>query len=654
MPFQPSELVSLTKIFDDVILRIPDYQRGYSWGRKKDSKLTDYPKQLKDLWNDLENIEVNSYCHFTGVISLEKINVASKRRWEKEFEVSANLTVSIGNSEYVPYFVVDGQQRLVSLMILLSLLSKEEALAEDKREEAQRFVSIVGNGKTHYLFGYEKDVPSHQFLIGNIFEDDSMEITQPETLYTQNLTHAKNFFKLKLKDINETKKRDLYEKITKKMLFNILEIKSEKLDISLVFETLNYRGKPLSLLELFKNRLIFLITKKHPEKKATQLRKDVISTWQDIYEWLGKNKNTNKELDDDDFLRAFWIMFYNHDDRTDSQFKEFEQDMFENKYKIVEILSNQFLRVDRLEVLLRKLSEAVKYWFFIHNPDFEFQEAELKKEFEYSVKIKAFLRKLLRNTSGGFMKPLILAYFIKFQSKENFEEIEEFLIQVERHNYCVYLFAGRQKNTNRAHFSKLTNQFFRENKNHSLVIYDVKSKTKESLYIQYFYNHIHTIRANNDKFWDWNGRKYTLWEWERDLQGNSKPILTKYDNSQPFQISSGMIKSNAKLEENIDLVDELRYSLGNITINKLNPLKQFNTFEKIKRRISNKDSLESYSNVDIAKKYNEWTAKDILHRGQEILEFIEKRWQIVYSDTLDDNDLERKKTELLLGKFKFS
>ncbi len=245
-----SKLETLNSLFDRKILRMPDYQRGYSW---------DIKKHLNDLWNDLENVNVDSY-HFTGIITLEKIDDNSKRRWETEFEISENLSTFIINQEYTPYFVVDGQQRLVSLIILLSLLRNE---IEGKEEEiAEKFISVKRENKNFYLFGYEKDTPSHQYLIGKIFEDETMEVTEPETLYTRNLSRAKEFFKKKLKDTDSFEKRRLYTKLTEKLLFNVFEIESEKLDISLVFETLNYRGKKLSLLELFKNRLIFLITKR--------------------------------------------------------------------------------------------------------------------------------------------------------------------------------------------------------------------------------------------------------------------------------------------------------------------------------------------------------------------------------------------------------
>ena len=641
---KPSKLVNLTELFSKIILRMPDYQRGYSWGTKRDTK------QLNDLWNDLENIGDEAY-HFTGVITLEKITSKSKFRWDKEFEVTENLTVLIADNEHTPYFVVDGQQRLVSLMILISLLSKEKDILEKDRETLDKFISIKNESKTQYLFGYEKDIPSHEYLIGNIFEDDSMEIKEPETLYTQNLFRAKEFFqkKLKHKDIDSFEKRRLYKKLTEKLLFNILEIESEKLDISLVFETLNYRGKALSKLELFKNRLIFLVTKRYPEKSG-KIRNSIISTWLDIYEWLGKNKKN--ELDDDEFLRAFWIMFFQHTDRKDSEFKQFEQDIFESKYKISSIKDNEFLKeygYNGLDQLLINLSEAVKYWFFIHNPDFNFENPDDKKKFNFSDKIKTTLRKLLRNNKyGGFMKPLILAYFINLSANDDCYTIEEFLLAVERHNYCVYLLAGRQADTNRADFSRTVNMFFRDNKSHYGIIEMLEEKTDVWLTWKNIFNHIHRNRAINKRFYDWNGVKYTLWEWERYLQRNNEPILTDDSKVEIYKIydAEGEYRNDASFaqvrrgKDSVSLL-KLCYSLGNISINKSQ--RASNTFGKMKSNMSS----GSYSDTDIAENYREWTDKTIFQRGLRILEFIEERWNVAYSD-IPASDLQLKKRQLLL------
>jgi uncharacterized protein with ParB-like and HNH nuclease domain len=53
-----SNLKTLSEIFNDKIFRIPDYQRGYSWG----------VDELEDLWRDIDNLP-SGKSHYTGMIS---------------------------------------------------------------------------------------------------------------------------------------------------------------------------------------------------------------------------------------------------------------------------------------------------------------------------------------------------------------------------------------------------------------------------------------------------------------------------------------------------------------------------------------------------------------------------------------------------------
>lgn len=71
-----ANLETLREFFDKKLFRIPDYQRGYSWEEE----------QLDDLWNDLENIRMDSpsSCHFTGVITYENISESGISLLEQE------------------------------------------------------------------------------------------------------------------------------------------------------------------------------------------------------------------------------------------------------------------------------------------------------------------------------------------------------------------------------------------------------------------------------------------------------------------------------------------------------------------------------------------------------------------------------------------
>ena len=148
-----TELLSVSKIFTENLFRIPDYQRGYSW--------TD--KQLKDFWNDIEQLEEGKN-HYTGVLTLEVVPTAFYERWDDDLWI-------IHAKRYVPYYVVDGQQRLTTTIILiqsvLERMSDNQALNFSTKDEIRKkfiFESKDGGISRSYLFGYEKDNPSYEFL----------------------------------------------------------------------------------------------------------------------------------------------------------------------------------------------------------------------------------------------------------------------------------------------------------------------------------------------------------------------------------------------------------------------------------------------------------------------------------------------------------
>ena len=84
------------------------------------------------------------------------------------------------------------------------------------------------------------------------------------------------------------------------MVFNVYEI-AEDIDVFVSFETMNNRGKPLTALELLKNRLIYISTKLPLEvdEEESHLRRCINEAWKTAYHFLGKNDE--RVLDDDVF-----------------------------------------------------------------------------------------------------------------------------------------------------------------------------------------------------------------------------------------------------------------------------------------------------------------------------------------------------------------
>jgi uncharacterized protein with ParB-like and HNH nuclease domain len=275
-----TELFTVSRIFTESLYRIPDYQRGYSWGMD----------QLNDFWIDIEQLQADSK-HYLGVLTLEEVPEDKWTQWEDDFWI-------IKSKNFKPYYVVDGQQRLTTIILLIVAILENPKLeylnfSEIKDIRKKYLCDFKPDGMSKsYVFGYEKDNPSYEYLKTNIFlESSDIHHPKEETIYTKNLSMAKFFFIEKLKTMTEEEINIVFTKATQQFVFNAYEISSD-IDVFVTFETMNNRGKPLTTLELLKNRLIFLSTKfsfNSVDKSENKLRRTINDAWKSAYHYLGKN-----------------------------------------------------------------------------------------------------------------------------------------------------------------------------------------------------------------------------------------------------------------------------------------------------------------------------------------------------------------------------
>lgn len=266
------------------------------------------------------------------------------------------------------YYVIDGQQRLTTLIILLHEIlrtfSEDEGINfGSKSEWTERFLYRSFNQiYKSFVFGYEKDNPSDEFFKTRILEQESSAADKyPETLYTANLMFAKEYFAKKLKNLSRERKEEIFDKAVNKLKFNYYEI-DDSLDIYVTFETMNNRGKDLSHLELLKNRLIYLSTLLHEsDDTKSRLRKDINETWKTVYEYLGKNKEN--PLDDDVFLFNHWIMYYTYDRSQSDVYADF---LLKRKFTAKNVL-NGLLTINDIKDYIDSLAKCVKKWYYIYN-----------------------------------------------------------------------------------------------------------------------------------------------------------------------------------------------------------------------------------------------------------------------------------------------
>ena len=271
-------LVTLDQIFDGSLFRIPDYQRGYAWGAE----------EYGAFWNDVLRMG-EERVHYTGQLTVRGVPDAEAAMWREERDLL--------DEGYVPYFVVDGQQRLTTVVILLKCLTeamdpnqKLAGLSKGEIEAKYLYRSYRVGGV--FLFGYAVQGASYEYFKEHVLGQKSIQVHQADSVYTLNLKDAREFFTAKLSEIAPEKLGTVFEAVTQRMLFNWSEL-TDGLDEFVVFETMNNRGKKVSNFELLKNRLIHL-SRALPNTDTPERRnlRDYINTvWASAYEELGRARN---------------------------------------------------------------------------------------------------------------------------------------------------------------------------------------------------------------------------------------------------------------------------------------------------------------------------------------------------------------------------
>ena len=633
-----NKLQSLTEIFNEKLFRIPDFQRGYSWQEP----------QLDDLWDDLANLKEDT-IHYTGLLTVEPINkkdIQNIEKWQDDlWLIESGLSA---------YYIIDGQQRLTTAIIFINQILKQ--FGDDEEINFKKKDYWVTKFLFHqyreihksYLFGYEKDNPSDEFLKTKILEQESSTADKvPEqTLYTANLIFADEFFNKKFANLAKEELEILFKKITGRFKFNLYMIDDE-LDVYVTFETMNNRGKGLSNLELLKNRLIYLTTLINEDDFTRNiLRKDINETWKTIYEYLGKNKDN--PLDDDNFLRDHWIMYFKYDRKQSAAYAKF---LLNEKFTSKNALNGELKTTD-IKEYIDSLSKSIKSWFYLYNPEFS----------AFSDETKEWLQKINRLGMNAF-PPLLMAGMIKCSD----DKVLSLLKSAENFIFLVFRLSHRPSNTMNSHFYRLANSFYfgKDGIDIDAVIENIEWETigeegEEEDYEYHgwfdlgkFKEYILDKYEKDEGYYSWNGLRYFLYEYELYLQdqANSNQKIfwmdfnkrkkeetiehiypqTPKDNCWNFGFSSYSKKEKKKI----------LHSLGNLVLlaHSKNSELQNKCFD-FKKKHTNTNGKEvgffngSFSEIQVSS-YDKWTPKEIFNRGIDMLDFLEMRWDIDIEDWED-------------------
>lgn len=664
-----AELKPLNALFNQALYRIPDYQRGYAWTKD----------QLDDLWSDLANISPEGH-HYTGVITLKEI---------RQVEEAANEYWLV-RSGFKLYHVIDGQQRLTSCMVLIQcILDEIRSFHRKKKPNATDDAIIFADRKLQYYvdlylyqdksngvirthkFGYDKDNPSERYYRHCILNEPHGGAIE-QSFYTLNLQNAMTYFRAQVKELlsqGESAVEDLFRKLTVGLLFNEYIIPAE-FDEFVAFETMNNRGKKLSNLELLKNRLIYLSTLYTPEEAdqamKKEIRDEVNRAWRMVYHELGRN--SVHPLNDDDFLRGHWILYYMYSRKSGEDFKNFllKQNFTSRrihkkvpaKVELAEV--SEYSEIDEegeemlseevatrapeqaelqpKEVLdyVRDLSATSHAWFRSWFPHFDHQ---------LNDEVAEWVDRLGR-LPMSYGRPMVTAILMRPDFSN--DDRVSCLKAMERTFFIQFRLAGARSNYGSSEFYNLARSVHRRKAGVDEIIKLSEKLTKYAFDQQgnfkhdYFRQEIQKRFSSNSSlgFYGWPGLDYFLYEYEEHLRGRREERkldwheLTRRQEKQHVSIEHILPQTPSEpyWRQRVGhlgptALNILTHSLGNLLplSRSINASYQNDGFdEKVVPRRKNGQKVRTgyregcYSEIEVGQ-FADWTHVEIIDRGLRML-----------------------------------
>ncbi|TDO28797.1 DUF262 domain-containing protein [Sediminibacterium goheungense] len=291
---------------------IPLFQRTYSWTTK----------EWEVLWKDLvelNNME-NPRTHFIGSI----VNMPT-------------ISVPEGVAKYL---LIDGQQRLTTIFVLLTLLRNRA-----REIQNQEFAEEINN--TLLVNPYKKDGDFFKLMPTQVDRETYQNLINGTPNDEENqLTRAYTFFDKKLKQV------EIEPEKLKKIITSYFSVVSIVLDADdnpyLVFESLNAKGRPLTQADLIRNYFFMRI---HVDKQ------------EEVYKtlWLPMQSALNEDLTE--YIRHYLMKGGNIIKQGD----------------IYYALKENVSTTNAIEYL-KELKKYSVYYQRLKYPEFE-PESDLQKEF---------------------------------------------------------------------------------------------------------------------------------------------------------------------------------------------------------------------------------------------------------------------------------
>lgn len=295
---------------------IPKYQRGFAWERT----------HVRELYEDIvESIETKSE-HYLGTL------VLSQNPHEEDH-----------------YYIVDGQQRIITITLFVNEVIKH--LSRHDKAFYRRFY-IAEEGDIYRLRTLGKD---RQYMY---------DLLKGKVNIPQNKSQRL------LKEAYEEIKNIVNSLIDKKTFLNYIErlkvmefIEQSEGDAIRIFQTVNDRGKPLSNMEKAKSLLIYFSNRyldKKLDDRINEIFGDIFENYDDIKhigEKQGVDLISGRNFNEDSIMRQHFITF------SDEYYDATAEYVLDYLKKSLMILRNDGDRRKRIEDFISSYAESLLQYF---------------------------------------------------------------------------------------------------------------------------------------------------------------------------------------------------------------------------------------------------------------------------------------------------
>lgn len=378
MPQQPLDphMWEIDKLFDSKIYNVPVYQRPYSWNSDNVDTL------LEDIFHAYNSPDKND-GYYTGNLLLHDNNV----------KINGMATV---------YEVIDGQQRITTIILLLLALFSISTIRNGKEDDTYRdlkkyiwkkitkrspekeykAVNLNSTEKKCFddLFNYGFDHPEELFTYSKTYETKSIS----EKFVMDNFIKIYDYLMKKFSNEEADEVLDFSKYVLENVRFIAIECRCSVSKVFSMFESINSKGKKLDEIDLIKTYIFSELDEDSYNEYLGKWGDLIIKTENNLYDYFYT------------YIRAF-ITFYRQNIKI-LNFKSMSEGILKKYFEKDNLC-------DTFKSLIDDMVNKVNYYIMLSSPDKALALIN-NKRFRFYYKV----------FNGTYIhpKPLFMRVFVEF------------------------------------------------------------------------------------------------------------------------------------------------------------------------------------------------------------------------------------------------